>query len=260
MRQPTGALRAEESVEEMAARLRQGAVPRHIAIIMDGNGRWATRQGLPRIMGHQAGTEGVRQMVQGCRLLGIEILTLYTFSVENWRRPADEVQGLMILIEAVIRREIDALDEAGVRLGVIGRVSELPASLQEELRRDMERTRHNTQLNLNLAVNYGGRAEIIDAARRLARDARDGRLDPDAIDEPTFARALYTHSLPDPDLLIRTAGEQRISNFLLWQIAYAEMWVTDVPWPEFGQAQLMQAVADFQHRQRKFGGLAGVRP
>lgn len=256
----SGVLHPDMSVEEMAARLRQGVLPRHIAVIMDGNGRWATQRGLPRIMGHQAGSESVRRVVEGCRLLGIEILTLYTFSVENWRRPADEVQALMHLIETVIRREIDALDEAGVRVEVLGRVHELPPSLQEELRRDVERTRHNKDLILNLAINYGGRAEIVDAARTLARAVKEGRLDPDAIDEETFARALYTRSLPDPDLLIRTAGEQRISNFLLWQIAYTELWVTDIPWPDFGQRELFQAVADFQHRQRKFGGLANTRP
>lgn len=246
---------AEESLEEMAARARQGAIPRHIAIIMDGNGRWASRQGLPRFVGHQAGSASVREAVQACRALGVEVLTLYAFSVENWRRPKDEVQTLMMLIEAVIHREIEDLHAAGVRLGVLGRLHELPQSLQDELRRDIERTSNNTGLLLNLAINYGGRAEIIDAVRSLGERIQAGQLAPQEVDEEMLAHALYTRTLPDPDLLIRTAGEMRISNFLLWQVAYAELWVTEDPWPDFKERHLIESVLDYQRRQRKFGAV-----
>ncbi len=248
-------VRCADAHEELVAQIRQGAVPRHIAIIMDGNGRWASQQGLPRVIGHQAGSGSVRQVVECCLLRGVEVLTLYPFSVENWRRPREEVAALMHLIEQVIRREIDALGEAGVRLGVLGRMNELPQSLQDELRRDMELTRGNDKLQLNLAINYGGRAEIIDAVRDLAHRVQAGTLAPEEIDEQVIAAALYTRSQPDPDLLIRTAGEMRISNFLLWQIAYTEMWVTDVPWPEFGKHDLLLAIAGYQQRHRKFGAV-----
>lgn len=241
--------------EELLERVRQGVLPRHVAIIMDGNGRWASRQGLPRIAGHEAGSESVRAAIETCRRLGVEMLTLYTFSCENWRRPRQEVDALMFLIEKVIHREILELHDVGVRLSVLGRLHEVPHSLQEELRRDMELTRRNTGLALNLAINYGGRAEIVDAARSLAEQVRAGLLDPKEIDEQSISRALYTGSFPDPDLLIRTAGEMRISNFLLWQIAYAEWWVTDALWPEFGQRHMLEAITAYQRRQRKFGAV-----
>ncbi|HHX39094.1 MAG TPA: isoprenyl transferase [Armatimonadetes bacterium] len=253
MVQTLGAPRLDETDEKLLERIRQGAIPRHVAIIMDGNGRWASRQGLPRITGHRAGAESVRTAVEAALELGIEVLTLYTFSVENWRRPQEEVEALMLLIEHLIHREIESLHAAGVRLGVLGRIHELPPSLQEELRRDMEMTAENQSLLLNLAINYGGRAEIVDAARALARRVQAGTLDPDDIGEELISNALYTAGLPDPDLLIRTAGELRVSNYLLWQIAYTEMWVTDVPWPAFARRQLLEAVADYQRRQRKFG-------
>jgi undecaprenyl diphosphate synthase len=230
-------------------------LPRHIAITMDGNGRWATQRGLPRSEGHRHGDRAVRAVIEACGELGVAYLTLYTFSTENWRRAADEVQALLFLIEVVARREIQELHEKGVRVRVLGRLHELPTSLQRELERDMALTRENTGLNLNLAINYGGRAELVDAARVLAERARRGELDPAAIDESTLAGALYQPEMPDPDLLIRTAGEMRISNFLLWQLAYAEIHVTPALWPDFGRENLLEAIADYQARQRKFGAV-----
>ncbi|HIE52819.1 MAG TPA: isoprenyl transferase [Armatimonadetes bacterium] len=231
-------------------------LPQHIAVIMDGNGRWAQRQGLPRLLGHRAGAEAVRRVIEGCRELKVPYLTLYTFSAENWRRPPEEVQGLMGLIEQKIREEIDELDANQVRVCLLGRMEGLPSSLQEELRRDMERTKDNTGLTLFLALNYGGRLEIVDAARRVAQEVRAGHLAPEELDEETFAQYLYAPGVPDPELLIRTGGEMRVSNFLLWQIAYAELWVTPVLWPDFTKADLYRAVYEFQQRDRRFGGLS----
>lgn len=233
-------------------------MPRHIAITMDGNGRWATQRGLSRSEGHRQGDRAVRAVIEECGELGVEYLTLYTFSTENWRRSPDEVQALLMLIEIVARREIQELHEKGVRVRVIGRFHELPASLQRELQRDMDLTRENTGLNLNLAINYGGRAELVDAARELAERAQRGELDPAAIDEEMLAGALYQPGMPDPDLLIRTAGDLRISNFLLWQLAYAEIHVTPTLWPDFSRDHLLEAIADFQARQRKFGAVPAV--
>jgi undecaprenyl diphosphate synthase len=231
------------------------AIPRHIAIIMDGNGRWAKRRGLPRIEGHRRGDRSVRSAIEACGELGVEYLTLYTFSAENWRRSADEVQGIMWLIENVARREIRELHQKGVRLRVLGRVDELPPSLRDELRRDEEMTAGNTGLNLNLALNYGGRAEIVDATRRVAARVLRGELQPEEITEATLAAELYYPEMPDPDLLIRTGGEMRVSNYLLWQIAYSEIWVTETLWPEFGRDELLDAIRDFQRRQRRFGAV-----
>jgi undecaprenyl diphosphate synthase len=231
------------------------SVPRHIAITMDGNGRWARQRGLPRIEGHRRGERAVRTIVEYCGDIGVEHLTLYTFSTENWRRSEEEVGFLMRLIESVARTQIGELHRKGVRLRVLGRLHELPRSLQEELRRDMALTRENTGLNLNLAINYGGRAEIADAARRLAEEVADGTLDPSEIDEDTFAQRLYQPAMPDPDLLIRTGGELRLSNFLLWQAAYSEIWVTPVLWPDFTPAELRRAILAYQSRERRFGGV-----
>lgn len=230
-------------------------LPRHIAVIMDGNGRWARGRGLPRVEGHRRGEHTVREIVEACGQLGVEYLTLYTFSAENWRRSEDEVRALMYLIEVVARKEIRELHRKGVRLRVLGRLHELPPSLQDELRRDVELTRENTGLNLNLALNYGGRAEIVDAARRLAEQVQQGRLQPSDITEEALARELYCPEMPDPDLLIRTGGEMRISNFLLWQAAYSELWVTPTLWPDFGRAELVEAIRAFQNRERRFGGV-----
>lgn len=230
-------------------------IPRHIAIIMDGNGRWARQRGLPRVEGHRRGERSVRNIVEFCGELGVEHLTLYTFSAENWRRSQEEVGALMRLIEIVARKEIWELHKKGVRLRVLGRLHELPASLQEELERDVQLTRENTGLNLNLAINYGGRAEIVDAARTLAERVAQGRLQPEDITEELLSRALYNPEMPDPDLLIRTGGEMRLSNYLLWQVAYSEMWMTQTLWPDFGKPELLEAIRSFQSRERRFGGV-----
>lgn len=230
-------------------------VPKHVAVIMDGNGRWARQRGLPRIEGHRQGEESVREVITASGELGVEHLTLYTFSAENWRRSEGEIQALMLLIEMVARKEIGALHEKGVRLRVLGRLEELPRTLEQVMERGIRLTRENTGLNLNLALNYGGRAEIVDAARRLAARAAAGGLDPNSIDEAAFAAALYCPDLPDPDLLIRTGGDVRISNFLLWQIAYAEIWVTPTLWPDFRRPEYLQAIQDYQRRERRFGAV-----
>lgn len=230
-------------------------LPRHLAIIMDGNGRWATRQGFPRVIGHRAGVEGVRRAVESCIQLGIGYLTLYSFSTENWSRPGDEVQALMELIEQQMRMEAVGLHARGVRIRHLGRTAGLPASLQDALREAQELTRDNTALTLQFAINYSGRAELLDAARRLAERAAAGQLDPTTLTEDDLASALYNPDVPDPELLIRTAGEMRVSNYLLWQIAYSEFWITPDLWPDFNNLTLLRAIRDYQHRQRKFGGV-----
>jgi undecaprenyl diphosphate synthase len=231
-------------------------LPRHVAIIMDGNGRWARQRGLPRIEGHRQGVASVRRITEHCARLGLEQLTLYCLSSENWRRPAAEISFLMHLLEQYVTEERSLLMKERIRLAMIGRREGLPADTLAALDRTVELCAANDGMRLCLAVNYGSRAEIIAAARELARDARDGRLDPDAIDEEDFAARLDTAGMPDPDLLVRTAGEMRVSNFLLWQISYAELWVTDVCWPEFTEAHLDAALAAFAGRDRRFGGLS----
>ncbi len=230
-------------------------VPRHIAIIMDGNGRWAQERGLPRVFGHKAGVESVREAVKTCRELGVEWLTLYTFSTENWRRPPEEVQTLMGMLRQLLRAEVDELHRNGVRIRGLGRIWELPQEVQEELRRAENLTRENTGLNLVLAVSYGGRQEIVDAARSLAEDVARGRVKPEEVDEELFQRYTYIPEMPPPDLLIRTASELRISNFLLWHIAYTELYFSPKLWPDFRREDLIAAVEDFSRRRRKFGGL-----
>jgi undecaprenyl diphosphate synthase len=231
------------------------ALPRHVAIIMDGNGRWANARGLPRIAGHKAGAETVDRITSECARLGLDALTLYSFSSENWKRPADEVDALMTLCHAHLVEQRDRMIENGIRFRRIGRREGLPASVLDAADACEDATAGGTGLTLCLALNYGARAEIVDAARRLAIDVRDGRLDPSDIDEARLAAALDTHGLPDPDLLIRTAGEMRLSNFLLWQISYAELVVTDVAWPDFGVGELHLAFAEFAGRSRRFGGI-----
>jgi undecaprenyl diphosphate synthase len=230
-------------------------LPRHVAVIMDGNGRWAKLRHKPRVEGHRAGIASVRDVVETSARLGLQVLTLYAFSVENWKRPQREVTTLMGLLKRYLRIELDTLLRNNIRFQVIGRMHELPDDVQEELRRGMEKTADRTGLLFNIALNYGGRTEITDAVRRLATDVAAGRRDPAAIDEATLSSYLYTAGLPDPDLLIRTSGELRVSNFLLWQIAYAEIWVTDVLWPDFRRRHLLQAVADYQKRERRYGGI-----
>jgi len=230
-------------------------VPPHVAIIMDGNGRWARERGLPRIEGHRAGRDAVRRTLEACRDLGIRCLTLYAFSTENWRRPADEVEGLMLLLRDAVAAEAEELVRNGIRLCISGDLDGLPAEIAAQLRALAVRTEGNDRLLLNFALNYGGRAELVRAARRLAAEAAGGGLTPDQIDETHFARHLYTAGLPDPDLLIRTGKEQRISNFLLWQIAYTELYFCDVYWPDFQVAHLYEAVATYQQRRRRYGGV-----
>ena len=231
-------------------------LPRHVAVIMDGNGRWAKLRHKPRVEGHRAGIASVRDVVETSARLGLQVLTLYAFSVENWKRPQSEVTTLMGLLKRYLRSELDTLLRNNIRFRVIGRMEELPADVQDELRRGMERTAERSGLLFNIALNYGGRTEITDAVRRLAADVAAGRREPGTIDEDTLSSYLYTAGLPDPDLLIRTSGEMRVSNFLLWQIAYAEIWVTDVLWPDFRRKHLLQAVADYQKRERRYGGIA----
>lgn len=224
-------------------------------MIMDGNGRWARARHLPRLIGHANGHATVRRMVHGCAELGIEVLSLYTFSTENWRRPQEEVEGLMHLLERSAREELPVMARNGVRIIFSGRLHELNPELQAILRRAEQLTAHNTRITLHLAINYGGRAEIVDAVRTIAQKVQSGVLSPEAITEETLQAHLYQPNLPDPDLLIRTAGEQRTSNFLLWQTAYTELYITPVLWPDFDMPHLLEALLDYQRRQRKFGGV-----
>ncbi len=231
------------------------AVPRHIAIIMDGNGRWARQQGLARITGHERGAEAVRGSLEGCQELGVEYLTLYAFSTENWKRPKNEISALMTLLERFLKKEIAGLAKKGVRLETIGRTGDLPASTQEELRRAKELTAGNTKTTLVLALSYSSRIEILDGIQSVVREVQAGRLDPAAIDADLFSRHLYTSGIPDPDLLVRTSGEMRLSNFLLWQLSYTELYVTKKLWPDFRKEDLLEAARDFSTRQRRFGAI-----
>lgn len=240
----------EELRREIAA---LGPLPRHVAIIMDGNGRWARGRGRPRIFGHQAGRKSVRECVEGCRELGVEVLTLYTFSQENWHRPKAEIHALMAFLEATLKEERAELKKHGIRLGAIGRLTDLPPPVRKALDETIEELSDGSGMLLNLALSYGGRAEIVDAAREIAREVSAGTLAPETLDEATFARHLYTADLPDPDLLIRTSGELRVSNFLLWQLAYAEIYFTELYWPDFDKEQLFKAVREYQRRDRRFG-------
>ncbi len=230
-------------------------VPAHVAIIMDGNGRWARSRGWPRIRGHQVGVESVRNIVRACRKAGVRYLTLYAFSVENWVRPKAEVSGLMRILRRFLVKEEKELHENRVRLRVIGRMGDLPAAVQAELKRVMKATEAYTEGTLTLALSYGGRTEITDAVRKIAARVKKGELDPGEIDESVVAGHLYAPDIPDPDLVIRTSGEMRISNFLLWQISYAELYITDVLWPDFREEEFLKALADYAGRQRRFGDI-----
>ena len=235
--------------------VRSQPVPAHVAVIMDGNGRWATRKGLPRVAGHREGVKAARALVRAADAMGLRFLTLYAFSTENWNRPEDEVTTLMRLLEESIYRELPELMERNVRLRVIGRPTGVPLPLRRGIDHVVRETCANTGLTLLMAFNYGGRDELLDAFRALARRVHAGELAPEDIGEAHVNGALYTDGIPDPDLLIRTSGEMRISNFLLWQIAYTELWMTATLWPDFGAADLYRAVADFQQRTRRFGGV-----
>lgn len=228
-------------------------LPTHVAVIMDGNGRWAKKHFLSRIKGHEKGAEAVRAIVRACREIGIAHLTLYAFSTENWQRPKSEVDALMTLLVKFLKSEQKELAENDIRLHVIGQIEQLPRKVQQALREVMDLTRHNTALQLNLALSYGSRAEIVRMARKLARKSKSGQLDPDAINADMVAEHLYTKDIPDPDLLIRTSGEMRISNFLLWQIAYAEIYVTQTYWPDFGKEEFYVILKDYQQRERRYG-------
>ncbi len=238
---------------DLLAKIDLDRLPKHIAIIMDGNGRWAKRRRLPRIAGHRAGIRAVRHAVEASARLGVPFLTLYAFSAENWKRPHTEIKLLMALLREYLKKEIGVLNRQNIRLGVIGRVADLPKAVQVDLDTAIEKTGRNTGLRLTLALNYGARAELVDAVNSLLAQAGGNGASP--VDESAIARHLYTRDVPDPDLLIRTSGEMRLSNFLLWQVAYSEIWVTETLWPDFRQEDLFQAIIDFQKRERRYGGL-----
>lgn len=230
-------------------------LPAHIAIIMDGNGRWAKRRHLPRVAGHKAGVSSVRSTVETCAQLGVGALTLYAFSVENWKRPFAEIDTLWGLLRIYLKSELALMMRHNIRFGAIGRLEALPGAVQDELAAVARKTSGNTGMRLNLAINYGGRTEIVDAVRALVEDAKRGDV---VVDEAAIAARLYTADLPDPDLLIRTSGEMRISNFLLWQIAYSELYVTPTLWPDFTRTELLEALLDYQRRDRRFGGIGST--
>lgn len=232
-------------------------IPRHIAVIMDGNGRWAERRRLPRTAGHSAGVGPVRETIEACCRLGVEVLTLYAFSIENWKRPQEEVRTLWNLMRHYLHRELPGFKKNNVRFQVIGRVEGLPEAVQKDLSLAVFETAANTGLQLNVALNYGGRAELVDAVKAFVKRARDG--EDVTVDEDAIGAELYTAGLPDPDLLIRTSGEMRVSNFLLWQIAYAEICVTDKFWPDFGTIDLLESILNYQRRERRYGGLDSIR-
>jgi len=226
-------------------------IPKHIAIIMDGNGRWARKRGLPRIEGHRRGATSLKEVVKACVEIGVKYLTVYAFSTENWKRPREEVSFLMNLLSSTIDREINELNKNKIKVRFLGRISMLPEKLRNKIRSAEDKTKSNSKLNLNIMLSYGGRAELTDAVKSIVKN----HIKSDRIDEDVISRSLYTAGIPDPDLLIRTAGEMRVSNFMLWQIAYSEIWVTDILWPDFRKKHLVEAISDYSGRIRKFGGL-----
>jgi len=244
--------------ERLLAELDPDRLPQHIAIIMDGNGRWAQRRHMPRVAGHRAGVQSARTVIETCARMHISALTLYAFSMENWRRPKAEIDFLMRLLREYLRKELPVIHRNNIRLVIIGRADQLPAAVRSDIERAMQQTAANTGMTLAVALNYGGRAELVDAFNRILERARSMEL-AGPVDEEIISRHLYTAGLPDPDLLIRTSGEMRVSNFLLWQIAYAEIYVTETLWPDFTRAQLYEALVDFQKRERRYGGLAEAR-
>lgn len=237
--------------DTLARQVNFDRLPAHVAVIMDGNGRWAAQRHLPRVEGHRAGIDAVRDIVETSARVGIQVLTLYAFSVENWKRPAAEVSTLMLLLKRYLRSELSTLLKNDIRFKVVGRMEDLARDVQSELRDAEAKTAKNHGMEFNIALNYGGRAEIVEAARRIVQDG----VSADALDEAKFSEYLYTAGQPDPDLLIRTSGEMRVSNFLLWQIAYAEIWVTDTLWPDFRQRHLLEAIVAYQKRDRRYGGI-----
>jgi len=254
---PLGAMTAEEAF--LWEKLDLTRLPRHVAVIMDGNGRWAQKRHLPRIAGHRSGTQSARTTIETCARLKIEALTLYAFSVENWRRPKTEIDFLMALLREYLRKEMPLLQKNEIRMRFLGRLDELPAAVQKDAREAMEKTAGNKGMELCVALNYGGRAEIVDAMNAILSE-RNGHGIPHKVTEEQLSRHLYTEGLPDPDLLIRTSGEMRVSNFLLWQIAYAEIFVTETLWPDFNRARLLEALLEFQKRERRYGGIGEGEP
>ncbi|WP_425462685.1 isoprenyl transferase [Melghirimyces algeriensis] len=236
-------------------KLQKGRLPRHVAIIMDGNGRWAQKRGLPRVAGHRQGMITIRHITRAADDLGIEALTLYSFSTENWKRPEDEVNYLMSLPEEFLRTDLDELVERNIQVRMLGRGEDLPKHTLEAINKFREATKNNTGLILSFAMNYGARSEIVRASKQIIEDVESGKLDKDSLDESLFGKYLYTVDLPEPDLLIRTSGEVRISNFMLWQLAYSELWFTDVQWPDFTRERFYQAIEDFQYRSRRYGAV-----
>ncbi|HEY9849532.1 MAG TPA: isoprenyl transferase [Leptolyngbyaceae cyanobacterium] len=240
-------------LQELPADLERERLPRHVAVIMDGNGRWAKRQGLPRIMGHRRGVDALKDLLRCARDWGIQALTAYAFSTENWGRPLEEVDFLMTLFERVLRQELREMMEENVQIRFVGNLNALPPSLLAEIERSMDETKHNSGIKFTVATNYGGRQEILQAARKIAIQVQQGLLQPEQVDEALFEKHLYTSGICDPDLLIRTSGEMRISNFLLWQMAYAEMYITETLWPDFDRAEFHRALCAYQKRDRRFG-------
>lgn len=249
----TGDTATAEDAALQEALKERGDIPRHIAMIMDGNGRWARERGQSRVVGHHEGVESVRDITESCAQLGVEYLTLYTFSTENWNRPSKEVRALMRLLVHTIRRETETLKKNNIRLQAVGDLSMLPKEARRELSDSMAATGHNDGMTLVMAISYSGRQEIVHAARELARRVKEGEIEPEDIDESTFSASLMMRGIPDPDLLIRTGGEFRISNFLLWELAYTEMYITDCYWPGFRRRALYEAIRDYQNRERRFG-------
>jgi undecaprenyl diphosphate synthase len=239
---------------ELLASVDLDSIPRHVAVIMDGNGRWAAKRGLPRLAGHQAGAKSVREIIAAAIEIGVDFLTIYSFSSENWNRSADEVGGLMKLFIEVLEREMVNLERMNVKVRVIGHMGDVPSATRDAFARCETRTMDNTGMTLVVALNYGGRVEITDAVRSIAQDVASGSMDIADVSEATVSSRLYTAGIPDPDLVIRTSGEMRVSNFLLWQIAYSELWVTSTLWPDFTRNDLLRAILDYQKRTRRFGG------
>ncbi|MEH2310992.1 MAG: isoprenyl transferase [Nostoc sp.] len=243
----------QSKLQDLPTDLKRELLPQHVAVIMDGNGRWAKRQGLPRIMGHKRGVDALKDLLRCCQDWGIQALTAYAFSTENWKRPQEEVDFLMTLFQRVLRQELREMVEKNVQIKFVGNLQDLPRSLQQEISRSMAETKDNRGIRFSVATNYGGRQEILQACQAIAKQVQQGLLQPDEIDEQVFESHLYTAGITDPDLLIRTSGEMRLSNFLLWQMAYGEIYITDTLWPDFDRAEFHRALCAYQQRERRFG-------
>ncbi len=243
----------QTKLQDLPTDLKRELLPQHVAVIMDGNGRWAKRQGLPRIMGHKRGVDALKDLLRCCQDWGIQALTAYAFSTENWKRPQEEVDFLMTLFQRVLRQELREMIEENVQIKFVGNLQALPRSLQQEISRSMEATKDNGGIRFSVATNYGGRQEILQACQAIAKQVQQGLLQPDEINEQVFESHLYTAGIIDPDLLIRTSGEMRLSNFLLWQMAYGEIYITDALWPDFDRAEFHRALCAYQQRERRFG-------